>query len=186
MLLDRNTLRNFTRAGFIFATVMIAALYGCNSDSSSSSEKRTSQRQLKESLFEANKKAVKTEDQQIEDFIRRHNWEMKKTGTGLRYRIYEKGIGKQAREGKIAVIDYEVSLLNGDVIYSAAQSGPKEFMIGRGGVESGLEEGILLLQVGDRAKFIIPSHLGYGLSGDENKITGKATLVYDLKLLELK
>lgn len=158
----------------------------CNNGTSTKTEKQVSKKQLKESLFEANKKAVKTEDRQIEDFISRHHWDMKKTGTGLRYSIYEHGNGEQAMDGKVAVIDYEVSLLNGDVVYSSEQTGPKEFTIGRGGVPSGLEEGILLLRVGDRAKFIIPSHLAYGLAGDQNKINGKTTLVYDVKLLKLK
>jgi FKBP-type peptidyl-prolyl cis-trans isomerase len=53
-------------------------------------------------------------------------------------------------------------------------------------VESGLEEVILFLKKGDRAKIIIPSHLAFGLVGDGNKIPAMATLVYDLELIELK
>jgi FKBP-type peptidyl-prolyl cis-trans isomerase len=79
-----------------------------------------------------------------------------------------------------------VRLIDGSEIYSSDQSGNKEFVIGRGGVESGLEEGILLMRQGDRAKFIIPSHLGFGLLGDQDKVPPKSTLIYDLELLELK
>ncbi|MCF8365235.1 MAG: FKBP-type peptidyl-prolyl cis-trans isomerase [Bacteroidales bacterium] len=134
----------------------------------------------------ANKKAVKTEDQQIRDFIARNHWQVIETGSGLRYRIYEEGDGEKAVKGKIAVIEYEVGLLNGETIYSTDDLGPKEFLIGKGGVESGIEEGILLMKAGDRAKFIIPSHLAFGLLGDQNKIGSKTTLVYDVKLLMLK
>jgi len=50
-------------------------------------------------------------------------------------------------------------------------------------VISGLEEGILYLSEGDKAKIIIPSHLGYGLLGDLDKnIPPKATLIYDIEL----
>jgi FKBP-type peptidyl-prolyl cis-trans isomerase len=161
-------------------------VFACNNSDNSDNDRVKQNKNLEESLINANRKAVKTEDQQISDFIRRYNWTMEKTGTGLRYRIYQEGNGEKAASDKIAVINYEVSLLNGEVIYSSKESGKKEFLIGRGGVESGLEEGILLLCEGDRAKFIIPSHLAYGLSGDQNKITGKATLVYDVELLELK
>jgi FKBP-type peptidyl-prolyl cis-trans isomerase FkpA len=145
-----------------------------------------SEAELKEQLINANKKTVKTEDQQIKDFLARNRWDMNQTGTGLRYRIYENRKGAPAVEGKIAVIQYEVSLLNGEVVYSSDDMGNKEFQIGRGGVESGLEEGILLMRVGDRAKFIIPSHLAFGLVGDQHKISSKTTLVYDVKLLNLK
>lgn len=140
----------------------------------------------KETLLNINKSLVKTEDQQIDDFIERRNWKMNITGTGLRYIIYEKGNGEKAGLNKIALINYTVSLLSGDTCYSSDQSGPKEFIIGKGGVESGLEEGILLLKVGDRAKFILPSRLAFGLLGDSDKIPAKASLVYDVTLLELK
>ena len=49
---------------------------------------------LKDKLVEVNKIIVKTEEQQIEEFISRHGWSMDSTGTGLRYMIYEKGNGK--------------------------------------------------------------------------------------------
>ena len=110
---------------------------------------------------------------------------MNKTGTGLRYWIYKKGNGKKAENNKIAKFNYTVKLLTGDVIYTSEISGPKEFLIGRGRIESGIEEGILLLRVGDRAKFIIPSHLAFGLQGDQNMIPAKASLVYDIELLEI-
>ncbi|MBW6491545.1 MAG: FKBP-type peptidyl-prolyl cis-trans isomerase [Lentimicrobium sp.] len=143
-------------------------------------------RLLKESLVAANKQAVKAENEQIESFICRYNWKMKETGSGLRYQIYFQGSGEEVQPGRIAVLKYTVRLITGDLIYSSDNDGLKEFMIGRGGVESGLEEGILLLKVGDRAKFIIPSHLGFGLLGDQDKVPPKSTLIYDLELISLK
>jgi FKBP-type peptidyl-prolyl cis-trans isomerase len=53
-------------------------------------------------------------------------------------------------------------------------------------VESGLEEGILLLREGDKAKFILPPHLAHGLLGDDNKIPARSIIVYDLELLSLE
>jgi FKBP-type peptidyl-prolyl cis-trans isomerase len=141
---------------------------------------------MKESLLYANKQAVKEENEQIERFIRRYKWQMKETGSGLRYDIYFKGSGMKAEAGKVAVLKYNVRLIDGTEIYSSDQSGLKQFVIGRGGVEGGLEEGILLLSVGDRAKFILPSHLGFGLLGDQDKVPPKSTLIYDLELIELK
>ena len=149
-------------------------------------KKQTNEKEVKEALVKVNKKLVLTEDERINDYIRRHKWKMKETGTGLRYIIYKHGDGERAKKDKIAKINFKVGLLTGDDLYSSDTKGPKEFKIGQGGVESGLEEGILLLRVGDRAKFIIPSHLAYGLVGDGDKIPAKATLVYDVELIELK
>jgi FKBP-type peptidyl-prolyl cis-trans isomerase len=142
--------------------------------------------EVSESLIKVNKELVKTEDQQIEDYISRYGWDMKTTGTGLRYMIYKMGTGSKAEEGKQVKLDYTISLLTGEQCYSSETDGYKEFVVGKGNVESGLEEGILFLKKGDRAKFILPSHLAFGLVGDRNKIPAKATLVYDIELLDLK
>ena len=42
------------------------------------------------------------------------------------------------------------------------------------------------MKVGDIAKFILPSHLAFGLLGDEEKIPKRATLVYHVELLTIK
>jgi len=161
-------------------------LLGFACDKNTSKQQVKEQSNYKESMMKINKGLVKTEEQKIDDFISRYKWKMNTSGTGLRYMIYQKGNGNQAETGKIAELNFTVSLLNGEVCYSSADSKAKEFLIGRGGVESGLEEGILLLKEGDRAKFIIPSHLAFGLLGDLNKIPAKSVLVYDIELLKIK
>lgn len=143
-------------------------------------------RNLSDSIISYNKTIAKTEDQDIEDFIVRYHWKMTETGTGLRYMIYKHGTGSKAMPGRTAVLKFEVRLLTGDIIYSSAKDGLKEFVIGHGSVESGLEEGILLLKTGDRAKFIVPSHLAFGLLGDLKKIPQRAALVYDIEFIRQK
>ena len=141
---------------------------------------------MSDSLVNYNRGVVLTEDQQIDDFIGRYGWKMSKTGTGLRYLIFKKGNGSKGQRGKVAFIRFTSRLLNGDLCYSSDKDGLKEFKIGYGGVESGMEEGILLMHVGDRAKFILPSHLAFGLLGDQNKIPQHAVLVYDIELVKIK
>jgi FKBP-type peptidyl-prolyl cis-trans isomerase len=141
---------------------------------------------LKESLIKANKEAVITETGQINDFLMRYRWDVTETGSGLRYWIYEKGTGLQVEHGDLVEAEYVISLLNGDTAYTSDKDGPMVFIPGNAQVISGLEEGILLLKQGDRAKFIIPSHLAYGLIGDQDKIGKKTTLVYDIKVLRIK
>ena len=141
---------------------------------------------IKEPLINANKQSVDMENKQIEGYIKRRGWDMKETGTGLRYMIYEQGKGERAEIGKIAKVHYEVSLINGTTCYSTKNKEPEEFLIGMDQVESGLHEGITYLQEGDKAKLILPSHLAYGLIGDQDKIPSKATIIYDIHLIEVK
>ena len=141
---------------------------------------------MSDTLVNYNRGVVRTEDQQIDDFISRYEWKMIKTGTGLRYLIFQKGQGVKAEKGKVAIIKYTLRFLNGTLCYSSDKDGLKEFKIGYGNVERGGEEGILLMHVGDRAKFIVPSHLAFGLLGDQKKIPQQATLVYDIELVKIK
>ena len=50
----------------------------------------------------------------------------------------------------------------------------------------GWDEGIQLLQVGDKARFVIPSYLGYGSSGAGGVIPPDATLIFDVELMDVK
>lgn len=142
--------------------------------------------QVKESLIKANRYLIRTEEEDINDFLHRYGWTMQKTGTGLRYAIESAGNGDLVRYGQLVTLRYKVMLLTGDVIYSSDQLGFKQFTVGRGGVETGLEEGIRLLRKGDKAKFILPSHLAFGLLGDSEKIPPRTPIVYLIEVVEVQ
>src|SRR5690606_21199707 len=100
-----------------------------------------------------------------------------KTGSGLRYKMIQKGSGKKAENNKTVSVHYEGSLENGKVFDSSySRKKPIEFPLGQGNVIEGWDEGIALLQVGDKARFVIPSHLGYGAQGAGGVIPPNATL----------
>lgn len=110
-----------------------------------------------------------------------------KTESGLRYKIIQKGDGKQAQKGKTVSVHYKGALENGmefDSSYKRKQ--PIDFPLGMGHVIEGWDEGIALLQVGDKARFVIPSHLGYGERGAGGVIPPGATLIFDVELMDVK
>lgn len=144
------------------------------------------QKEVNRSMESINRQMAMEESAQIDGYIDRRGWAMTQTGTGLRYMIYESGSGPQAANGMMAKVNYEVSLLDGKVIYSSNDQGAKSFMIGQDHVESGLHEGILFMRVGDKARFVLPSHLAHGLSGDNDKIPPRSSVVFDIELLDLQ
>ena len=110
-----------------------------------------------------------------------------KTETGLRYQFIQRGSGKKAENGKTVSVHYSGQLADGKVFDSSyARKKPIEFPLGRGNVIEGWDEGIALLQVGDKARFVIPSHLGYGSRGAGGVIPPNATLIFDVELMDVK
>ena len=110
-----------------------------------------------------------------------------KTESGLRYKMIQKGEGKRAEAGKTVSVHYEGSLENGKVFDSSyPRKKPIEFKLGIGQVIEGWDEGIALLQVGDKARFVIPSDLGYGPAGAGGVIPPNATLIFDVELMDVK
>ena len=109
-----------------------------------------------------------------------------KTESGLRYQFIQKGDGKQAEAGKTVSVHYEGSLENGKVFDSSyPRKKPIEFKLGIGQVIEGWDEGIALLKVGDKARFVIPSDLGYGPAGAGGVIPPNATLIFDVELMDV-
>ncbi|MDE5544049.1 MAG: FKBP-type peptidyl-prolyl cis-trans isomerase, partial [Bacteroidales bacterium] len=50
---------------------------------------------------------------------------------------------------------------------------------------AGLSEALMMLKKGNKARFILPSHLAYGFSGNGTDIPPRATLLYDLEVVEV-
>lgn len=133
-----------------------------------------------------NKELVIEEEIQIKLFLEQHkDWKMQKTGTGLQYYIYKNGEGAQAKKGMSAQVEMEVKLLDGTECYKTTSDEFEEFVIDRSNIETGIQEGIKKMKIGDRAKFIIPSHLAHGLVGDMDKIPPLTTIIVDIHLIGL-
>ncbi len=126
------------------------------------------------------------EEIDIKLFLEMHkDWKMTKTGSGLQYYIYEHGdidTSYSPMPGNTARIEYEITMLDGTLCYKTEDDEYENFKVDRSEIESGVQEGIKKMTIGDRAKLIIPSHLGHGLLGDRDKIPPLTTLVIDIYL----
>jgi peptidyl-prolyl cis-trans isomerase A (cyclophilin A) len=109
------------------------------------------------------------------------------TPSGLRFQILQKGNGKKAEKGSKVSVHYKGQLLDGTVFDSSyKRKEPIDFTLGVGQVISGWDEGIQLLQVGDKARLVIPSDLAYGERGAGGLIPSNATLIFDVELMNVK
>lgn len=168
----------------ILLTIVISVtlLMSCTEEQDNSSNIDIKKR--KESLEKANRYMYLQEKEDINNYIERHGIDVVRTGSGLCYRVVKQGHGDRIRTDEIVSMEFEVRLLNGDLVYSSKEDGIKEFVVGRGGVEGGLEEAVLNLHRGDVAEIIIPSHLAHGLIGDGRRIKARTPIVYKVKIID--
>lgn len=110
----------------------------------------------------------------------------KTTASGLKYAIIQKGEGPVITKEKQVTVHYTGYLSDGTRFDSSVERDePFTFVAGVGQVIPGWDEGVLLLQKGSKARFIIPAKLGYG-ERDLGKIPPNSTLVFDVEVLDIK
>lgn len=167
---------------------MIIALlfFSCDNVKNKKENQHIDDKQLELSLEDMNRKMLQYESELIDNYIEKNNLKVIKTGTGLRYQIFNEGDGNLIKKGDVVTLEYELSLLSGELLYSSENDGNKVFLVSRGGVETGLEEAVLKLKNNSEAILILPSHLAHGLLGDGNKIPPKAIIVYKIKVIDIK
>jgi FKBP-type peptidyl-prolyl cis-trans isomerase FkpA len=97
------------------------------------------------------------------------------------------GTGATPKAGDVVVAHYTGWLTDGTKFDSSVdRKEPFEFVLGRGQVIKGWDEGIASMRVGDKIKITIPPELGYGERGAGGVIPPNATLIFEIELLEVK
>ncbi|PPQ93731.1 hypothetical protein CVT25_013071 [Psilocybe cyanescens] len=95
------------------------------------------------------------------------------------------GTGPMAKKGNTVRMRYVGKLTNGKEFDKNVSGKPFTFHLGKGEVIKGWDEGIVGMQVGGERILTIPPAMGYG-SKKQDVIPGNSTLVFEVKLLEIK
>lgn len=145
-------------------------------------------RTMKEELMKGNKVLYQQEMQAIESFVKRRNWKMNVSGTGIYYAVYKTvdTTNPTIKEGQVARVNFVVYVLGDSLSECYTSDGdPEDFLVGMDNVESGLHEGIMYMRKGEKAKIILPSHRAFGLVGDQDMIPPRSTIMYDIELIDI-
>ncbi|MDB5132408.1 MAG: fkpA 1 [Mucilaginibacter sp.] len=133
-------------------------------------------------------------------YIADHKLLVKTTPSGLKYVITKPSAKLKPLKGDTLLVNYAGRTTDGKLfdssIESVAKSGglqqpgrtyePLQVIVGTTSIIQGWDEGLLLLNEGSKAKFIIPSSLGYGEHGNGDAIPPYSTLVFDIELVKVK
>jgi FKBP-type peptidyl-prolyl cis-trans isomerase FkpA/FKBP-type peptidyl-prolyl cis-trans isomerase FklB len=109
----------------------------------------------------------------------------KKTASGLILSVIEAGTGPTPKPEDKVKVHYHGTLIDGTVFDSSVQRGaPVSFPVK--GVIPCWTEGLQLMKVGEKAKFVCPESIAYGDRGAPPRIKPGATLVFEVELLGIE
>ncbi len=136
------------------------------------------------------KQLAEKQDAEIQGYLKVNNLNGIKTNSGLYYVITSEGTGNSPTVGDEVSMNYTGMFLDGNKFDSNLDSSfghvtPLKFPLGQGRVIRGWDEGIMLLKKGTKAKFVLPSAIGYGIIGS-GKIPANTILQFDVELLDFK
>jgi FKBP-type peptidyl-prolyl cis-trans isomerase len=110
-----------------------------------------------------------------------------RTPSGLRYQDVVSGQGKEASAGKTVTVHYTGWLPGGKKFDSSRdRDEPFTFTLAAGQVIAGWDEGVVGMKEGGRRKLVIPAGLAYGEAGAPPDIPPRATLVFDVEVLQVQ
>lgn len=107
------------------------------------------------------------------------------TDSGLQYEVLEEGNGPRPTVDDVVRVHYKGTLLDGETFDSSYDRGePTDLPLQQ--AVPGWQEGIVLMPVGSKYRFWIPSELGYGEIGTPGGAIGpNAALVFEVELLDI-
>jgi FKBP-type peptidyl-prolyl cis-trans isomerase len=95
------------------------------------------------------------------------------------------GKGKEAKDGDSISVHYVGTLANGTEFDSSRKRGtPFTFMLGKGNVIKGWDQGVAGMKVGGKRKLTIPPSLAYG-ERSQGRIPPNSTLQFEIELLNV-
>jgi peptidylprolyl isomerase len=113
--------------------------------------------------------------------------QMVTTASGLKYIDEKEGTGPSPQAGQRVTVHYTGTLTNGKKFDSSVDRGePFTFVIGRGQVIKGWDEGVMTMKVGGKRKLMIPANLAYGNRAVGGVIPANSDLNFDVELLKVE
>ncbi|HIP37355.1 MAG TPA: peptidylprolyl isomerase [Crocinitomix sp.] len=109
------------------------------------------------------------------------------TESGLMYVEDKAGQGAKPKDGQKVFVHYSGFFIDGRKFDSSYDRGqPLGFVLGKGQVIKGWEEGIKLMNKGAKYTLLIPYWLGYGAKGHPAGIPPKADLIFNVELVDFQ
>jgi len=135
----------------------------------------------------------------LDAFISKNQLKVTSTPSGLRYAILQPSAKARPVAGDTVFVNYVGRTLSGKLFDSSIEAEAKKggleqpgrnyepisFVVGESEVIPGWDEGLLLLNEGAKARFLVPSSLAYGPRGAGQDIAPFSTLDFEVTLVKV-
>ncbi len=119
-------------------------------------------------------------------FVKQHYPKAQKTPSGLYYEIIRSSTGARVKNNDIVKVHYSAQLADGsELINSKKNNTPLITKIGTGTTIKAWEEILPIMRIGEKRLLITPYNLAYGKTGRAGLIPPKATIIFEVELLEV-
>lgn len=143
---------------------------------------------IKESA-KKNKESLAAENKEIENYIKKDStskYYQSKVGYWYKYIKANSTDTITPKTGELVDIEFNIQDLNGNVIYTKEETSPKVYIIDKQDIMIGLRHAIKQMRKEETMLFVFPSHMGYGFSGDKNKIQNDQPIAVEITLKNIK
>jgi len=90
------------------------------------------------------------------------------------------------KAGDLVYFDSQITSVSGDSIYRKGELKTREYMVDKEEILIGLRDGLKRLKKGEKAQFLLPSHVAYGYLGDKNRIGMNVPIIYTVTVVDIK
>lgn len=154
--------------------------------------------EMMQTLYEVQSKLLKIAQEELdkvagenlkkaEDFLKTNKDRegVSVTDSGLQYQVLVQGNGEIPNEDSIVEVDYQIMLLNGQIVDSSYERGQSSTFQLKAIQVPGFIEGVKLMKAGSKYRFWIHPSLGYGKDGNQN-VEPNSLLIVEVELKSVK
>ena len=89
------------------------------------------------------------------------------------------------QKGDKITFNYNISDFQGNKFYSEKELGTQTYYVEQQEMIQGIQHGIQYLNTGEKAIFLLPSHMAYGYLGDNDKIGPNTPIILTIEILNI-
>lgn len=165
--------------------IVLLFLFSCKEPIARRPKKHNVTNFYKEVIIE-NKRLNELEDKRIEHFLSKdtiNHFKASSNGFWYAYLAKDSVSTITPKVNDLVTIEYDIKSINDQLIYGKQEI---NYKVDKQDFVPGLRDGIKLMKEGEEVIFIIPSYVGYGVTGDGVKIKRSQPIKSTLKLIKIK